>query len=292
MMAAHMAKISQMLASGLSFSFEFFPPRTPEAEATLQQTLVELEPLAPTFVSFTYGAGGTTREKTYDVVVDVLRNTTMTPMAHLTCAGHREAELRRLLERYRDDGVDNILALRGDPPADLGLPPGDLPYAAALVDLIREIGPFCVGVASHPEGHPSCPDPVIDRRHQAAKLAKADFAVTQFFFDIDHYRSLVDDLDRLGVRKPVIPGIMPVTNVGQIERFAKLSGADFPVWLAERLHKVADDPAEVRRIGVEVATELSQRLLDIGVPGLHFYTLNRAQPTTEIWANLGLPRAA
>jgi methylenetetrahydrofolate reductase (NADH) len=284
-----MAKISHLLAAGPSFSFEFFPPRTPEAEASLRQALVELEPLRPTFVSFTYGAGGTTREKTYEVVVDVLRNSTMTPMAHLTCAGHTEVQLRQILERYRDDGVENILALRGDPPADLGLPPGDLPHAAALVDLIREVGPFSVGVASHPEGHPACPDPKLDRQHQAAKLAKADFAVTQFFFEIEHYCALIDDLDRLGVSKPVIPGIMPVTNVSQIERFAKLSGADFPVWLAERLHGVADDPAEVRRIGVEVACELSQALLTAGAPGLHFYTLNRAQPTTEIWAHLGLP---
>jgi methylenetetrahydrofolate reductase (NADPH) len=280
-----MPKIAHLLAAGPSYSFEFFPPRTPEAEATLRRTLVELEPLAPTFVSFTYGAGGTTREKTYDVVVDVLRHTTMTPMAHLTCAGHTEVQLRELLERYRDDGVENILALRGDPPADLGLPPGDLP-------LVRQVGPFSVGVATHPEGHPACPDRVLDRRHQAAKLAKADFGVTQFFFEIEHYLSLVDDLDRLGVRKPVLPGIMPVTNVSQIERFAKLSGADFPAWLAERLHRVADNPAEVRRIGVEVACELSQALLDAGAPGLHFYTLNRAQPTTEIWAKLGLPMPA
>ena len=287
-----MPKIAHLLAAGPSYSFEFFPPRTPEAEATLRRTLVELEPLAPTFVSFTYGAGGTTREKTYDVVVDVLRHTTMTPMAHLTCAGHTEVQLRELLERYRDDGVENILALRGDPPADLGLPPGDLPHAGALVDLVRQVGPFSVGVATHPEGHPACPDRVLDRRHQAAKLAKADFGVTQFFFEIEHYLSLVDDLDRLGVRKPVLPGIMPVTNVSQIERFAKLSGADFPAWLAERLHRVADNPAEVRRIGVEVACELSQALLDAGAPGLHFYTLNRAQPTTEIWAKLGLPMPA
>ena len=287
-----MPKIAHLLAAGSSFSFEFFPPRTPQAEATLRQTLIELEPLAPTFVSFTYGAGGTTREKTYEIVVDVLRHTTMTPMAHLTCAGHTEVQLRELVERYRDDGVENILALRGDPPADLGLPPGDLPHAGALVDLIRQVGPFSVGVAAHPEGHPACPDRLLDRRHQAAKLAKADFAITQFFFEVEHYCSLVDELDRLGVSKPVIPGIMPVTNVSQIERFAKLSGADFPAWLAERLHRVADDPAEVRRIGVEVACELSQALLEAGVPGLHFYTLNRAQPTTEIWAKLGLPMPA
>jgi methylenetetrahydrofolate reductase (NADPH) len=286
-----MAKIAELLRAGLSYSFEFFPPRNEQAEATLTRTLVELERLKPTFVSMTYGAGGSTRDKTYELVVDLLRNSTMTPMAHLTCAGSSEAELRELLGRYRDDGVENILALRGDPPAEMGLPPGDLAHAGQLVELVREVGPFSIGVASHPEGHPLCPDRLLDRDRQAAKLAQADFGVTQFFFNLDDYKSLIDDLDARGVRKPVIPGIMPVTNVSQIERFAQLSGADFPAWLAERLHAVADDPDEVRRIGVEVATELSQGLLDAGAPGLHFYTLNRPQPTTEIWTNLGLPNA-
>ena len=284
-----MTKIADLLAAGRCYSFEFFPPRSETAEATLRRTLVELEPLGPSFVSFTYGAGGTTREKTYEVVVHVLRNTTMTPMAHLCCAGHTVAELRSLLEAYRADGVENILALRGDPPADLGLPPGDLLHAAELVALVREMGPFSVGVASHPEGHPACPDRVLDRRRQAAKLAQADFGVTQFFFNLDDYVRLVDDLDALGVRKPIVPGIMPVTNVAQIERFAQLSGAAFPTWLADRLNAVADDPEKVRQVGVEVATELSQGLLAAGAPGLHFYTLNRSQATMEIWSNLGLP---
>lgn len=284
-----MTKIADLLAAGRCYSFEFFPPRTEAAEATLRRTLVELEPLGPSFVSFTYGAGGTTRDKTYEVVVDVLRNTSMTPMAHLCCAGHTLPELRSLLEAYRADGVENILALRGDPPADLGLPPGDLLHAAELVDLIRETGPFSVGVASHPEGHPACPDRDLDRRRQAEKLAKADFGVTQFFFNLEDYVRLLDDLAARGVDKPVVPGIMPVTNVAQIERFAQLSGAAFPGWLADRLHAVADDPEKVRRVGVEVATELSAGLLEAGAPGLHFYTLNRSPATTEIWANLGLP---
>jgi len=282
-------KIAELLGAGRCYSFEFFPPRTEAAEATLRATLVELEPLGPSFVSFTYGAGGTTRETTYQIVVDVLRNTSMTPMAHLCCAGHTREELRTLLDAYRADGVENILALRGDPPADLGLPPGDLLHAAELVELVREMGPFSVGVASHPEGHPACPDRTLDRQRQASKLARADFAVTQFFFNLDDYLRLVDDMAALGVDKPVVPGVMPVTNVAQIERFAKMSGAAFPAWLAERLQAVADDPEKVRRVGVEVATELSQALLDAGAPGLHFYTLNRSQATTEIWAALGLP---
>ena len=284
-----MTKIAELLGAGRCYSFEFFPPRTEAAEATLRATLVELEPLGPSFVSFTYGAGGTTRETTYQIVVDVLRNTSMTPMAHLCCAGHTREELRTLLDAYRADGVENILALRGDPPADLGLPPGDLLHAAELVELVREMGPFSVGVASHPEGHPACPDRTLDRQRQASKLARADFAVTQFFFNLDDYLRLVDDMAALGVDKPVVPGVMPVTNVAQIERFAKMSGAAFPAWLAERLQAVADDPEKVRRVGVEVATELSQALLDAGAPGLHFYTLNRSQATTEIWAALGLP---
>ena len=156
------------------------------------------------------------------------------------------------------------------------------------MELVRSLGDFSVGVAAHPELHPRSPDRESDRRHLAAKLREADFGITQFFFNLDDYKSLIDDLDTRGVFKPVIPGIMPVTNVSQIERFAKLSGADFPAWLAERLHAVADDPAEVRRIGVEVATELSQGLLDAGAPGLHFYTLNRSTATREIYQSLGL----
>ncbi len=287
-----MARIDDLLTAGRSFSFEFFPPRTAEAQAQLARTIYDLTPLRPSFVSVTYGAGGTTRERTHDIVLGVLRVTTLTPMAHLTCAGHTRAELAEILERYRHEGVENILALRGDPPADLGLPPGDLGYAADLVDLVREVGSFSVGVAAHPEGHPASPDLVSDRRHLAAKLRRADFAITQFFFRLDDYRRLIDELSALGVDKPVVPGIMPVTNVSQVERFAKLSGAAFPPELAERLHAVADDPAEVRRIGVDVATELCQDLLDEGAPGLHFYTLNRSLATREIYAKLGLGPAA
>jgi methylenetetrahydrofolate reductase (NADPH) len=283
-----MSRIVDLLERGRTFSFEFFPPKTEEAEAQLQRTLSELAPLEPSFVSVTYGAGGSTRERTHDIVVDILRNTPMTPMAHLTCAAHTEGELREILERYQEAGVENILALRGDPPAELGLPPGDLAYACDLVGLVRDVGDFSVGVAAHPEGHPASLDRESDRRYLAEKLNRADFAITQFFFRLDDYLRLVEDLDRIGVTRPVIPGIMPVTNVSQVERFAKLSGAEFPIELAERLHAVADDPAEVRRIGVEVATKLCEDLLVKGAPGLHFYTLNRSTATREIYASLGL----
>jgi len=284
-------RIADLLAESRCFSFEFFPPKTEEAEAQLQRTLLELAPLQPSFVSITYGAGGTTRERTHDLVVDILRSTQMTPMAHLCCAGHGEDELRAILARYRDEGVENILALRGDPPAELGLPPGDLAHAVELVHLAREIGTFSVGVAAHPEGHPASPDLESDRRHLAAKLAAADFAITQFFFRRDDYLRLVDDLAALGVDGPVVPGIMPVTNLSQITRFAALSGAEFPADLAARLEAVAEDPAAVRRIGVEVASQLCRDLLDAGAPGLHFYTLNRSPATREIFANLDLSTA-
>jgi methylenetetrahydrofolate reductase (NADPH) len=284
-------RIADLLGAGRCFSFEFFPPKTEEAEAKLQQTLLELAPLGPSFVSITYGAGGTTRERTHELVVGILQSTEMTPMAHLCCAGHFDDELRAILARYRDEGVENILALRGDPPAELNLPAGDLAHAIDLVLLAREIGSFSIGVAAHPEGHPASSDLATDRRHLAAKLAAADFAVTQFFFRLDDYLRLVDDLAALGVDRPVVPGIMPVTNLSQITRFAALSGAEFPPDLAARLEAVAEDPAEVRRIGVEVASQLCRDLLEAGAPGLHFYTLNRSTATREIFANLGLSAA-
>jgi methylenetetrahydrofolate reductase (NADPH) len=286
-----MAKVHELLAAGRCISFEFFPPRTDEAQLALEKALVELEPLRPSFVSVTYGAGGSTRARTREIVLDILAATSMTPMAHLTCVGHRHDEMVEILDGYRSAGVENILALAGDPPADAlpGEPTaGDFRYALELVELVRERGPFSVGVAAHPEGHPRSTERSADRRHLAAKLAAADFGVTQFFFLAGDYFKMVEELAALGCERPVVPGVMPVTNVGQIERFARMSGAAFPAELAERLHAVADRPDEVRRIGVEVATELCQELLEGGAPGLHFYTLNRSTATREIHANLGL----
>jgi len=288
-----MARIADLLADGRTFSFEFFPPKTDAAQLSLGRTIAELELLGPSFVSVTYGAGGSTRQRTHEVVAWVRRETGITPMAHLTCAGHRRVEIAEILAAYEAAGIENILALGGDPPKDQAaeLPPSEYAYAAELVEDVRRGGPFSIGVAAHPEGHPRSPDRETDRRHLAAKLARADFAITQFSFEAEHYVALVDDLDRLGVRKPVIPGVMPVTNKGQVVRMAELSGAAFPSWLAERLEPVTD-PDEVRRIGVEVATELCADLLEAGAPGLHFYTLNRSSATREIYANLGLPVAA
>ncbi|HVM05918.1 MAG TPA: methylenetetrahydrofolate reductase [Acidimicrobiales bacterium] len=288
-----MARIADLLASGRTYSFEFFPPKTDEAERQLEKALAELKPLNPSFVSVTYGAGGSTRERTREIVLRIDHEMGMTAMAHLTCAGHTRAELTDIVSGYGARRIDNILALAGDPPAapegGTEASPGDFRYALELVELIRSVGDFSVGVAAHPELHPrSGGDRAHDRDHLAAKLRAADFGVTQFFFRASDYLGMLDDLAARGVDTPVIPGIMPVTNAGQVQRFAQLAGAEFPPDLAARIQAVGDRPDEVRRIGVEVATELCRELLDAGAPGLHFYTLNRSTATREIYANLGL----
>lgn len=283
-----MLRIADLLAAGRTFSFEFFPPKTEAGWLTLGRTIAELESLHPSFVSVTYGAGGSTRERTHDLTTWIGRETSIVPMAHLTCQGHTRDEIHSILREYLDAGVVNILALGGDPPKDpRDARPSDYQFALELVRDVRATGPFSVGVAAHPELHPRSASRQDDRRHLAAKLAEADFAITQFFFEAEHYLVMVDELAALGCTKPVLPGIMPVTNRRQVQRMAELSGAAFPAWLADRLDHV-DDPEEVRRIGVAAATELCARLLDAGAPGLHFYTLNRSSATREIAANLGL----
>jgi methylenetetrahydrofolate reductase (NADPH) len=285
------AKISDILRRGTSYSFEFFPPRTPAAEATLARALAELEPLGPSYVSVTYGAGGSTRERTHELVVQILHETSIVPMAHLTCVGHTRAELADIVRRYGEAGIENILALGGDPPAGADLPPGELEHSIDLVRLVRETGDFAIGVAAHPEPHPRSPSKESDRYYTAAKLAEADFAITQFFFEPEHYFDLVDGLRAHGVEKPVVAGIMPVESLNAITRMSKLQGSEFPEWLERKLRAVGDDPDAVRAVGVEEATKLCRALLDRGAPGLHFYTLNRSTATREIYANLGLTPA-
>jgi len=270
-----MSKIADILASGPSSSFEFFPPKTPAAEAQLEQALGELEPLGPSFVSVTYGAGGSTRERTHDLVVRINRDTSMTAMAHLTCAAHTRAELAEIVTRYRDSRVDNIISLGGDPPKELGLAPGELKHAIELINLVRDIGDFSVGVAVHPECHPASPDRTQDRLRQAEKLAVADFGLSQFFFNADVWFEFLGDLDALGVTTPVIPGIMPVTNVKSVKRMSEMAGAEFPRALEQRLRAVEDDDEAMHAVGVEAATELCLDLMAGGVHSFHFYTLNR-----------------
>jgi methylenetetrahydrofolate reductase (NADPH) len=281
-------KIHENLPNGTSYSFEFSPPRDDEMEKVLSRTLRRLEPLNPSYVSVTYGAGGSTRERTHDLVVEINRDTSMTAMAHLTCAAHTRDQLSEIVTRYADAGIENILALGGDPPKDLDLPPGELTHAIDLVRLVREHGNFSVGVAAHPEPHPRSESVETDRRHTAEKLREADFAITQFFFDARHYFELVESLHAHGVDKPVIAGIMPVTSLALVKRMAEMQGSEFPPWLAQKLEAVGDDPAAVRSVGVSEATKLCQALLDGGAPGLHFYTLNRSNATKEIYQQLGL----
>jgi methylenetetrahydrofolate reductase (NADPH) len=282
-----MSKIVDILAAGPSQSFEFFPPKTPAAELQLEETIRELEPLHPTFVSVTYGAGGSTREMTHDIVTRINRETSLTAMAHLTCAAHTRGELNDIVNRYHDAGIANILALRGDPPKDLNLPPGDLAHATDLIDLVRDIGDFSVGVAVHPEGHPASTDRATDRLRQAEKLAAADFGVSQFFFEAGVWFEFLDDLREQGVTTRVIPGIMPVLNVKSVKRMAEMSGAAFPAWLEQRLRAVEDDEEAMRRVGIEATTELCRDLMAGGVDSFHFYTLNRSSATREIYSNLG-----
>lgn len=284
-----MARIADLLAAGRTFSFEFSPPKTDAAQMSLGRTIAELEPLGPSFVSVTYGAGGSTRARTQQVVTWIGKETGITPMAHLTCQNHVRGEICSLLDEYHAAGIENILALGGDAPQDPGdVKASDYRYASELLDELDTYD-FSVGVAAHPEVHPRSADRASDRLRLADKLRRADFAITQFFFEAEHYVRLVDELDALGVDKPVIPGIMPVTNLGLVRRMAEMSGAAVPAWVVERLEAVGDDPEDVRRAGVEMATELCAALLDAGAPGLHFYTLNRSTATREIYASLGLP---
>jgi methylenetetrahydrofolate reductase (NADPH) len=283
-----MAKIRDLLNEGQTFSFEFFPPKSDAEQAMLVKSLRELEPLAPTFVSVTYRGGRSSRRRTIDLVTGMLRTTTLTPMAHLTCVAHSRLELAEILVELRRDGVENLMALGGDPPADDAGAETELAHAIELVELANAIGGFSVGVAAHPELHPRSPDRDSDRRHLATKLAIADFGITQFFFRLDDYLIMMDELSRLGSTKPVIPGVMPITSLSSVRRMGEMSGAPVPPEVIARFEGFEDDIDAVRRIGVEVASELCRALLDAGAPGLHFYTLNRSTATREIYAQLGL----
>jgi methylenetetrahydrofolate reductase (NADPH) len=279
-----------------SFSFEFFPPKDEAGERQLWKALRELESLHPTFVSVTYGAGGSTRDRTVRVTHQIAADTSMTPLAHLTCVGHSRDELRSVIGSYADAGIRNILALRGDPAEGPTAPyvmhPEGLRYAVELVEMVKSLGDFCVGVAAFPEAHPSAESLEADARVLAEKAkAGAEFAITQLFFRADDYFRLVDRVSALGVDIPIIPGIMPITNLAQIRRMTELSGAELPDEVVSRVARHGDDAAAVRSEGIAIATELCDTLLAGGAPGLHFYTLNRSKATREIYANLRAPVA-
>jgi methylenetetrahydrofolate reductase (NADPH) len=282
-------RISDLLAAGKTYSFEFFPPKSDQELLVLSRTLLELQPLGPSFVSVTYRGGAESRQRTQDLVTGMLHTSTLVPMAHLVCVAHTRLELADILVSLRKAGVENVLALGGDPQEDPDLPPRELAHAIELVEMARVIGGFSIGVAAHPAGHPASADLAADRDRLAEKLVGADFAITQFFFEPDEYLGLVAELTERGVDKPVLPGIMPVTSLSSIPRRATM-GAAVPGWMVKRLeaaHEAGGNQA-VRRCGVEIATELCQAVLDGGAPGLHFYTLNRSRATRDIYQALGL----
>jgi methylenetetrahydrofolate reductase (NADPH) len=282
-----MARITDLLAAGRTFSFEFFPPKDSEEEELLTRTIADLQPLKPSFVSVTYRGGRISRERTTRVVIDLLRTTDLTPMPHLTCVAHPRFELGEIIGGFRAAGLENLLALGGDPlPAEESYK--ELEYAWQLVELGRRLGFESIGVAAHPSGHPRSPDLTSDREHLAFKMRLADFAITQFFFKLEEYERLREEMAALGMNKPIIAGIMPITSLVSVQRMAQLSGYAVPDDIVRRIEAGGDDRAEIRKRGIEVATELCRDLLDIGVPGLHFYTLNFSKATREIYAKLGL----
>lgn len=285
-----------------SLSFEFFPPRTTSGWEELYQTIRELEPLEPSFVSVTYGAGGGTRELTHDLVLRIKQTTAIPPVPHLTCVGHTRAEIDALLERYAAAGVDTILALRGDPPKGenhYDWSKGEFRRAADLVRFIREFNEsgrhpsprgFGIGVAGFPEGHPDTPNRLLELDHLKAKIDEgADYICTQLFFDNHDFLDFRERCDLLGIRVPIIAGIMPVTTTSGMKRMAELAaGARYPAKLLKALDRAKGDADAIERVGIHYAAQQCSELLDSGVDGIHFYTLNKSRVTREIYASLGL----
>ncbi len=277
--------------NGPVFSFEFFPPKTEAGEQNLYQTIERLRALRPTFVSVTYGAGGSTREKTLQLVQRIKHEIGIEAMAHLTCVGADRREIEAVLERLDAAGIENVLALRGDPPRDQGVfvrPANGFGFASELVSFIRERGfGFCLGGACYPEGHLECRDLDQDLTHLKRKVdCGLQFVITQLFFDNADYFAFVERAHARGVCLPIIPGIMPITNLAQIERFTAMCGARIPDDLKARLEGVRDDDHAVRAVGIDHATAQCRELLDRGAPGIHFYTLNQSTATRAIFERL------
>ncbi|MFG1646473.1 methylenetetrahydrofolate reductase [Amycolatopsis sp. NPDC049252] len=285
--------IERLRGDGPKFSIEFFPPRDPADEAVLWKAIRELEPYDPAYMSITYGAGGSSRDGTIRSIARVATETTLVPMAHLTAVNHSVAELRNVIGWYASVGVRNVLALRGDPPGDVygdWIPhPEGLNYAEELVQLVRELGDFCVGVSASTYGHPRSPDLESDTKYLVRKLrAGADFAIAQLFHDAEDFLRLRDRVAATGCDVPVLPGVMPLTTLRTLQTTIKLSGAPAPAKLLDRLEPLADDPKAFRAAGIDVITELCEKLIAEGVPNLHFYTFNRSKATREVIARLGL----
>ncbi|MDA8117591.1 MAG: methylenetetrahydrofolate reductase [Actinomycetota bacterium] len=279
-------RVDELIANrtGPLFSVELWPPRSPAAEARLETALGELSRLRVDFASITYGAGGSTREHTHELVVRLRRDYGLLPVAHLVTAAHTREDLEAILERYTSQGIVNLLALRGDPPLESTgtLAPGELAHAIDLARLASEKYSMCVGVAAHPEGHPEAPGFEADMDRLAEKLEVADYAITQFFYTADRYARLRDALAKRGVDKPVLPGIMAPTSLSTLKRMAELSGASIPAGVASRLERYEDDPAGFQAEGTQIAIELCTDLLAMGVEGLHVFTMNQAATTVAI----------
>ncbi len=280
------------LKNQLTYSFEFFPPKDIEGEERLWAAMSQLESIAPDFISVTYGAGGSTRDRTIRITSEITARTHIPTVAHLTCVGSTRDELIEILGKYRDAGIKSILALRGDPTGGPRAPwtptPNGLSHADELVTLAAEFGGFTIGVAAFPDGHPASDG---DSSHDIEVLIEkerrgATFATTQFFFEVDKWKSLVDKLEAKGSALPIIPGILPVTNVKQLNRMAELSGTPIPKSVSEAFAQVEDNPEDVRKLGVDIATKLCQELLEAGAPGLHFYTMNTSTATREIYSQI------
>ena len=282
------------MTSPLSFSFELFPPRTPEGVAKLPAVIGQLAAEGPNYFSITYGAGGSTQDGTYETLVTVVKQTGAEAAPHLTCVGSTRAHIATLLDRYREAGAKRIVALRGDLPATAMSPaaPGDFHYASELVRFIREThgDAFKIEVAAYPEMHPQATGPGADFEHFRRKVeAGADAALTQLFYNADAYFHFMERCGKAGITIPVVPGIMPITGFANTLRFCNGCGADLPRWVRLRLEELQDDKPALLDFGLEVVTRLCQRLLENGAPGLHFYTVNQADPTLRLWKNLGLP---
>lgn len=286
-----MTHIAELLNDGPSVSFEFSPPKDPEAERNFELSLKKLAPTGPTFVSITYGALGSTRERTKDLVLHVNAENAFPAMPHLTCVGHTRADILDLLDQYRAGGIGDVLTLGGDPPADGSDPGGEFEFAVQLVEIVREVGGFGIAVAANPELHPRSTDRELDRKYLAAKLSLADFGITNFFWEAEHYVRMMDELAALGCTKPVIPAIYPFINVTGTFRMSAMNATHVPDELRERMEAVDGDPKAVRMLGVDVASALGAELLEAGAPGLHIITMNRSVNTLGVLKNLGLPRS-
>lgn len=272
------------------FSLEFYPPNTPKGEASFQRAVGRLEALRPDHVSVTFGAGGSTRERTFALVDWLRANTDFETLPHLSCLGTRDASIDDILERYRAAGVTRIVALRGDlPPEGPSVLGGTFRHASDLVAHIKAFGGFEIYVACYPDFHPEAPTPETDLAYFAAKVAAgADYAITQYFFDNEAYFRFVEDVRKLGVEIPIYVGLMPMVSFAQIDRFSKVCDAGIPLWIRKRMEAYAHDPASQRALGIDLASRQAERLLEQGCPGIHFYTLNRSAPILQIWENLGI----